>query len=238
MSKSPISFVAAILLAGGSGERFGGEVPKQFVEVAGVPMFEHPLATFDSLDAIGAVVLVVPAGSDVGDLSHFTKLVSVVTGGATRQASVAEGLIALPEATDAVLVHDAARPAVTAVMVRRVLDGLISPFKGCIPVIPIQDAIKEVSMSNEVLASKARTGLWRAQTPQAFDREAFEQALARCDADGFSAEDCSQMLLRNGARVTTVEGDPMNIKVTTGRDIALCEAILTARKQAWPMRAQ
>ena len=232
MPDSRDRFVTAIVLAGGSGTRLGADTPKQYLHVGDGMMLVHPLKVFETCPVIDAAILVLPKGDALqeplpGDLE---KLIAQAEGGPTRQSSLAEGLIDLPDLTDVVLVHDAARPAVSAELVTRVLDGLEEGFQGCVPVIPMEDAIKEVSLNNELVRGVPKVGLYRAQTPQAFLREPLEDSLARCDADSFVAEDCSDMLLRSGYKVNTVEGDALNIKVTTLRDLALCESILGSRR--------
>jgi 2-C-methyl-D-erythritol 4-phosphate cytidylyltransferase len=232
MPESNGRFVTALLLAGGSGTRLGATVPKQFLQLGDERMFVHSLKVFEGCSSIDAVILVLPndRSDEAGDLNQITKLVACVDGGPTRQASLAEGLVGLPELTDVVVVHDAARPALTADIVTRTLEGLEEGFPGCIPVITMEDAVKEVSLSHELVKGRSKVGLYRAQTPQVFLREPLEDCLARCDAEGFIAEDCSEMLTRYGFRVNTVEGDSLNIKVTTLRDLALCEAIISSRR--------
>ncbi|MGH2768224.1 MAG: 2-C-methyl-D-erythritol 2,4-cyclodiphosphate synthase, partial [Actinomycetota bacterium] len=129
-----------------------------------------------------------------------------------------------------VMVHDAARPLLSSELVGRVLEALErGGADGVVCAIPLEDAIKEVSEQHGIARSAPREGLWRAQTPQAFRRDCLEDALARAEADGFVAADCSELATRAGHRVTVVEGDPWNLKVTRPEDLALCETILTVR---------
>lgn len=227
-------FVTAVLLGGGRGKRTGDETPKQFLDLAGRPMVAHALGTLDASPRVSAVVVVLPEDRPRFVEEHLDKekLVSIATGGPTRQASLSCGLECLPEDTAIVLVHDAARPLVTNMLIEKALDGFDGGCHGVVCAIRADDAIKEVSEDGDVLAARNREGLWRAQTPQVFLRDSLEDALARADADGIEVEDCSELLTRVGYRVRIVEGDPWNLKVTRPTDIALAEAILTARVDA------
>lgn len=228
-------FVTAIILAGGTGKRLGGEVPKQFLDLAGDPLLVHSLSTFQGSQRVDAIVVVLPESRPrfIDEMIALPKVCSVTNGGETRQASLGQGLQCLPDETDVVMVHDAARPLMRDSLVHRVLEGLVEgSFHGAIPGIPIEDSIKEVSISKQVLRTRAREGIWRAQTPQAFLRGPLEDSLARADAEYFLADDCSELLLRAGYTVVAVDGDSWNLKVTRPLDLALCERILESRKTA------
>jgi 2-C-methyl-D-erythritol 4-phosphate cytidylyltransferase len=220
-------FVTAVVLAGGSGERLGS-VPKQFIDLAGRPVLIHALLAFEATPEVAATVVVLPPERPAfidRELS-LPKVRSVTTGGPTRQASLGEGLICLPEETDVVLVHDAARPLVQPALITRVIEGVDASHEGALPAIPVEDALKEVTTEGLVVGRRARTGLWRAQTPQAFRRDCIEDALARADADGLVCEDCSEMAVRAGYRVQVVAGDPRNLKITRKEDLQVLEALL------------
>lgn len=218
----------AILLAAGGGERAGGRL-KQFLDLAGRPMIEHSLASMEACPEIHAIVVVVPDATRA-DFST-PKVTSVTPGGPTRQASLSEGMVCLPEATTIVVVHDAARPLATAELFSKAIAGADDSVSGAICAVPLDDAVKEVS-EGSVIAHRSRVGLWRAQTPQAFEREALEDSLARADAGGMAADDCSEMLLAAGYPVRVVRGEQWNMKVTTLDDLRLCEMILSARTPA------
>jgi 2-C-methyl-D-erythritol 4-phosphate cytidylyltransferase len=229
-------FVTAVVLAGGSGVRFGADVAKQFLDLAGQPMLTHALAAFERSPEVAATIVVLPVERppfvDLA-LGGLAKLASVTNGGPTRQASLSEGLVCLPDETEIVLVHDAARPAVQPSLIARVVDALGDdeddldvPYDGAIPAIPVDDALKEVTEEGLVVGRRARAGLWRAQTPQGFRRECLEDALARADAEGILCEDCAEMAVRAGYRIRTVPGDPTNLKATRREDLRLLEALL------------
>jgi 2-C-methyl-D-erythritol 4-phosphate cytidylyltransferase len=136
--------VTAVILAGGSGERFGSPVVKQFLDLAGRPMLAHALLAFEQSPRVTATVVVLPRERPAfvdDELTGFPKVWSVTDGGPTRQASLGEGLICLPDGTDIVLVHDAARPAVQLSLIARVIGGLDDAYDGAGPALPVEDAL-------------------------------------------------------------------------------------------------
>jgi 2-C-methyl-D-erythritol 4-phosphate cytidylyltransferase len=190
-------------------------------------MIAHALRAFERSADVAAVVVVLPLEPPpLTDALWTPKVVSVTTGGATRQASLSEGLICLPDETDIVLVHDAARPAVQPALIARVLGGIDDDHDGAVPGVPVDDALKEVTADGLVVGRRPRAGLWRAQTPQGFRREALEDALARADAQGVVCEDCAEMAVRAGYRVRIVAGDPANLKATRREDLKILETLL------------
>jgi 2-C-methyl-D-erythritol 4-phosphate cytidylyltransferase len=227
----PEGRVSAVLLAGGRGDRAGGDVPKQFLDIAGRPMLSHSLTALVASDLISSVVVVLPEDrpSFIEDDLKQAKIASITVGGETRQASLAEGLVCLPEDTSVVLVHDAARPLITQGLVNRILAALDDSLDGVICALPLDDALKEVTLDGEVVGNLPRRGAWRAQTPQVFSRSALEEALALADAEQRICDDCSEMLIRAGFRVRAVSGEPWNLKVTTKADLNLAERILLSR---------
>lgn len=197
-----------IVVAGGSGDRFGG--PKHVAELDGVPLWKRAAAvleaTCDGVTVVGAV----PGG---------------VPGGARRRDSVAAGLAHVPEDVGRVLVHDAARPLATVDLARRVLERLaLGGVDGVVPVVPVRDTLKEVD-GRAVVGTVERARLVAVQTPQAFRRVALAEAHATSAGD---ATDDAQLLERIGARVVTVEGDPRNLKVTYPEDLDVARALLEA----------
>lgn len=221
----------AVLLAAGAGERAGGDLPKQFLQLGDRPMMSHSLAALAGADEVASIVVVLPSErpSFIEDELNHEKITSIAEGGPTRQASLAEGLICIPDEASVVLVHDAARPLLTTGLTSRVLNGLSDHFDGAISAIRMEDALKEVTGVGEVVRGLPRRGLWRAQTPQAFERSALEDSLSRADAEGRVCEDCSEMLVRSGYRIRAVPGEVSNLKVTTMADLKLAETLLGAR---------
>lgn len=215
------SAVGAVVVAAGRGERLGQAVPKAFVEVAGRTLLARSL---DALRAGGVqhLVAVVPAGlvtsGDAGDD------VVVVAGGATRQASVAAGLAALPPPARTVLVHDAARALVPAEVVRRVVAALHAGERAVVPGLPVADTLRDLERG-----PVDRRGVVAVQTPQGFARDDLERAHATWA--GADATDDAGLVEALGVRVHVVAGHPEAFKVTRPLDLLLAEAVVRARSQ-------
>lgn len=220
--------VTAIVLAAGRSARLPGDVPKPFLAVLGRPMIHYSLAAFDAAPSVDAVVVAAPADR-LAEVPTAGKVVAVVPGGESRQESLACALAHVPPGTEVIAVHDAARPLVTPEVIEAVLAGVGGDMQGALSAVPLDDAIKEVNGGHRVLGPRSRAGLWRAQTPQAFERACLESALQRALADGVLCDDCSEMATRMGYQVCVVPGDPRNLKVTRASDLAVCEALLAAR---------
>lgn len=197
-----------ILVAAGSGERFGR--PKAHVELGGLSLLERSARAFADFPARVAVL------RQPATLEGWT----VVTGGARRRDSVANGLAALPDDVEIVLVHDAARPLVPADVVERVVEA--ARRHGCvIPAIPIPDTIKRVT-GDRVVETLDRSTLVAVQTPQAFHRDLLGRALESFADD---ATDEAGLVERLNEPVHVVAGDPRNIKITHPADLAVAAAL-------------
>ena len=211
--------IAAILVAAGSGTRFGAPLPKQFSQLAGQPVVRHA-----ALGLSPHVTLLQPVG-DAGMLGPMLEGVphlTVVAGGATRQDSVRAGLEALAEyAPDVVLVHDAARPFIPPGTVVALLDCL-AKHEGAIPAVPVADTLKRAT-DGTITATIPRDGLFRAQTPQAFR---FETLLRLHRLATVSATDDAALLETAGLAVALVPGSDDNIKLTYSEDIVRLERVL------------
>ena len=220
---------AGILLAAGSGERLGSSVPKAFVEMDGRPVLLYSLDVVRSSRAITDIVVTVPSGWEGRASALAGAGIRVVTGGDTRQRSVAAALRSLEDTPDldVVVCHDVARPLATAGLLETVVNAL-QDADGAVPVIPMVDTVKRVE-DGRVVETIPRGGMVRVQTPQAFRF----QALLRAHRDAAPwdevATDDSALLERIGLRVVAVEGEPDNIKITTPADLQLA-ALLRRRR--------
>jgi 2-C-methyl-D-erythritol 4-phosphate cytidylyltransferase/2-C-methyl-D-erythritol 2,4-cyclodiphosphate synthase len=214
--------IAAILVAAGSGSRFGADTPKQFLTIAGKPVIRHAAeALAPHVALIQPVGDAEPIAAALAGLAHLP----VVPGGASRQDSVRAGLEALaPHAPDIVLVHDAARPVIPARTVPDLLAAL-QRAPGAIPAVPVADTLKRAN-GDAIAATVARAGLFRAQTPQAF-RFATLLALHRAGTDAPVTDDAS-LLEAAGETVLLVAGAEDNIKLTYPEDAVRLERALTA----------
>jgi 2-C-methyl-D-erythritol 4-phosphate cytidylyltransferase/2-C-methyl-D-erythritol 2,4-cyclodiphosphate synthase len=213
--------IAAILVAAGSGTRFGAETPKQFMPIAGKPVIRHAaeaLAAHASLlQPVGDAELIEAALRDVAGC------LPVIPGGATRQDSVRAGLEALaPHEPDIVLVHDAARPVIPEGTIPALLAALTQSF-GAIPAAPVADTLKRV-VRGVITETVPRAGLFRAQTPQAFR---FQVLLAAHRSGLTGATDDASLLEAAGETVEVVPGSDDNIKLTYPEDLVRLERIMT-----------
>lgn len=228
--------VWAIIPAAGSGQRFGGRVPKQYLEVAGKPLLGRVLELFLSAPGIDAVVL----ATAVGD-ARWQALVPGVAprplihaiGGATRAASVLSALDAIEthaQRTDWALVHDAARPCLSMHDLDRLLRTLAQDPVGGLLATPVVDTLKQADVNQRVLTTTERTGLWRALTPQMFRYELLRGALRAALSQGVDVTDEASAMEKAGHAPRLVKGAADNIKVTRREDLALAEVILRTRE--------
>jgi 2-C-methyl-D-erythritol 4-phosphate cytidylyltransferase len=226
----------AIVVAGGSGERFGREGGKQLAPVAGLPLFAHSLLAFERCAAVDAVVLVCHP-ERVGEFRRLVdrtgagKVVAVVAGGETRRLSAAAGLAAVPDGTGTVAVHDGARAFVDPSTIAAAFAALESDpaLDGVVVGHPSYDTIKQTDASGLVVGTPDRTGLWVAQTPQVFRADALAHAHARAAAEGFEGTDDASLVERDGGAVRMLEGPRWNLKVTVPEDLEVLGALLARR---------
>jgi 2-C-methyl-D-erythritol 4-phosphate cytidylyltransferase len=178
---------------------------------------------------VDAIVVAAPPGWEepailLSEELSTTKVVSCVTGGATRAESVRRALAEVPVEALVVLVHDAARPLLSDEVVERVLGPLSEGHDGVVPALPVPDTLKRVE-GQRVVETVPRDGLVGAQTPQAFLAHALRAAV---EGDLSGATDCASLVERAGGRVAVVDGDPRLLKVTSPQDLELVEALLAA----------
>lgn len=217
--------VAAIIAAGGRGLRLGDPRPKQFLEIGGHAMLDLSVAALASSARVDEIIVALPdahvAPTAAGWAGRFTKPVTCVAGGARRQDSVANAFARISPGADIVLVHDAARPFVTAAVIDRTIDGAAA-HGAAIAAIPVRDTVKLADGSlvdglHVVKGTLRRDEIFLAQTPQAFRRDVFASVLAAA-GDG-DATDEAMLAERAGHPVYLVAGDPANIKITTKEDL-------------------
>jgi 2-C-methyl-D-erythritol 4-phosphate cytidylyltransferase len=205
-----------ILLAGGSGARFGA--PKQFEVVAGRRLVDR--AADVASEACDDVVVVLPAGAGWSG----PPVTALVEGGTSRAASVRSGLRAVPEGTDVIVVHDAAHPLASADLHRAVIEAVRAGAAAASPFLPVAESL--VRRDGDVaVAAVPKDGVGLSQTPHAFRAE----VLRSLHAEGPETSDEVTLLLTRGEGVALVPGDPMNIHVTTKAELAMAAALLGER---------
>jgi 2-C-methyl-D-erythritol 4-phosphate cytidylyltransferase len=216
--------VWSIVVAGGSGRRFGRL--KQFSPLGGRPMLDWAVAACRP-SCVG-VVLVVPAEAGAPDtVPHGVD--AVVFGGATRADSVRRGLAAVPDDAEVIVVHDAARPLASPALFDAVIAAVTDGgADGAVPGVPPSDTIKTVDESGRVTSTLDRAALVTVQTPQAFRAAALRRAHAEAPAAG--ATDDAMLVEALGGTVLVVPGEPGNLKITDPDDLGTAERLLEARR--------
>ena len=231
-----MSRIFALIPAAGTGKRMGAGSNKQYLLLDDMPILARTVQAFEDAPFIDAIYLVSPVQeipfcrSEVVERYGFSKVRAIVAGGAERQHSVLNGLLAMTEAgeDDLVLIHDGVRPFVSTRMLE---DAAAAAREGgaAVVAVPVKDTVKVVR-DGVIKETPAREQLWLAQTPQAFRyaliRAAHEEAAAR----GFLGTDDSSLIERQGGAVRIVPGDYRNIKITTPEDMVLAEAFLKEKE--------
>lgn len=218
-----------MVVAGGSGSRLGGAVRKQYLELAGEPVLLRALRPFLAHPHIHRVIVVLPGDDAAQPPAWLHGLeVTIVAGGAERGDSVWNGLQALGDDVDRVLVHDGARPLVSAGVIDRVLEGM-RDGRGAIAAVPVTDTVKEVGGDGIIAGTPDRARLWLAQTPQGFPLDGIRRAyLAAREAGAPAATDDAALYERYVGRVRVVMGSRRNLKVTHPDDLAVARALALA----------
>lgn len=226
---------AAIILAGGTGERFGREGGKQLVEIAGKPVLTRSAEVMDSVGDIGLIVIVCPEERTQEYLVRaidpfpFATPIVLAPAGDIRQESAFSGLEMVPDDFEYVLLHDGARPLITKELVQHAIATLKGNIDadGVVVGTPSVDTLKVVE--NGVIAGTPdRSVFWNAQTPQVFRTGIYRRAHASALSDGFVGTDDSSLIERLGGRMLMVEGKRDNIKITVPEDYLIVSAALRA----------
>jgi 2-C-methyl-D-erythritol 4-phosphate cytidylyltransferase / 2-C-methyl-D-erythritol 2,4-cyclodiphosphate synthase len=215
--------VTAIIAAGGSGRRLGSSTPKQLLDVAGQSMLARSVGAFDRHPQIDDVIVALPVDlvdSARGIVGKVAGPIKFVAGGASRQDSVARAFELVEERTDIVLVHDAARPFVSAELITRAI-AAAAAHGAAIAAVPATDTVKRVTPDASapvIVETLRREAIYLAQTPQAFRRAVLQDAVA-LGRTGIDATDEAGLAERAGHTVRVVEGDRGNVKITTAADL-------------------
>ncbi len=226
--------VGLVIVAAGRGERLGHGVDKALVPLLGHPLLAWTILAFDNFHEIVERIVVVPPGSEdvyrervIAPL-RLERDVDLVAGGAERQDSVAAGLEAMSGKPHWIVVHDAARPLVTADLIHRVLDTL-DGGESVVPALPLQDSVARLGFESWLKGYVDRSELLAVQTPQGFHRPVLEYAHQKARADHFTGTDEASLVLRVNHPVSWIEGEVTNLKITFPADLRLAEALLELR---------
>lgn len=224
----------ALIPAAGVGARMGVDLPKQYLDIHGRPMLWHALRVFDRHDAIAATYVVLAPEDSLWahyDWTGFRQLRVLRCGGASRAESVRNGLRAMAgevAAEDWVLVHDAARPCLSATLLDKLLAEAGADPVGGLLAAPVADTLKRADAVNRVAATVDRAGLWGAQTPQMFRHARLLRALEQA---GTAVTDEASAMEALGLAPLLVESDLTNLKLTYPRDLEVVAWLLGQRME-------
>ncbi|HHT65911.1 MAG: 2-C-methyl-D-erythritol 4-phosphate cytidylyltransferase [Caldicoprobacterales bacterium] len=225
--------VAAIILAAGKGLRMGGDLPKQYMVLAGRPVLAHTLAAFDHAPSVDALVIVASDESYVKKevLASYPvrKPVFFVEGGRERQDSVGNALRILDNC-ELVVIHDGVRPLIKVDVIEKSI-AAARLYGACAAGMPCKDTIKEADEEGFSIRTPDRSRLWTIQTPQTFQLSLLKEAHAKAQEDGYLGTDDSSLVERLGKHpVKLIEGGYDNIKITTREDLELAAGYLKYRR--------
>jgi len=225
---------SAIIVAAGSGTRLGLATPKAFVPIGGTSLLLRVLQTIGMVEAIGEVVLAVPAGAQKSARAEANAAglqipVKIIEGGAERQDSVRLALALTSVEADLIVVHDAARPFATLTMFSACI-AAAAQSGGAVVAILAADTLKRIE-GRTIVATVPRENLWQAQTPQAFRREPLVRAHEWAMRERITVTDDAYLVERLGMTVQVVEGSALNLKITTPDDLRMAQAIAASLKK-------
>ena len=226
----------AIIVAGGKGTRMGLEIKKQYVLLEGKEVLAHTIEKFEQVEEIEEIIVVVSreeiefVEQEICKKYGFNKVHKVVAGGKERQDSVYEGLKQAGNAKY-VLIHDGARPFVKGSMIKKIVEE-VKEKKACVVGVRVKDTIKECQdQTQKVTSTLKREKLWSVQTPQAFEKELLQKAYQFAKEKNIVGTDDSSLVEKMGQEVFMVQGDYLNLKITTKEDLLFAKEILKMQKK-------
>lgn len=222
--------VSAIVVAGGKGERMGGELPKQFMEVLGKPVLSYTIHALSACPEVAEIIIVTLGDylvfcKDLVDEFAFRKVTSIICGGKQRQDSVYNGLLELSESVRYVVVHDGVRPLVQPETISACI-AEAKRYGAAAAAVKAKDTVKIADANQMITGTADREGLWFVQTPQVFEKDLLLEAHRRALADQYTATDDCMLVERLGQPVKLVKSEYENIKITTPQDLFIMEGLL------------
>ncbi len=227
-----------IVVAGGRSERMGAKVDKAFVSLGPRPVLAYSLMAFEECEDIDGIVLVtrkerVKAGLNVAEMFGCSKVRDVVAGGAMRQASVQNGIDALPDDVKVVSVHDGARPCVTPELISETIKSAKRYGSG-VAAVRINDTVKHVERGMTVTRTVDRSKLWAVQTPQTFKLSLLKRAFELVEEKGLTVTDEASAVELTSQKVHLVQATVSNVKITTPDDLAMATTLLNLHRNFVP----
>ncbi len=227
------NFVSAIIVAAGGSVRMGIADSKQFIPLLGRPAIEYTLRAFEKCHLIKEIVVVCREQDKerirlIADKNGFSKVSSLVEGGASRAESVRNGIKAASERAKYFAIHDGARPLITVEEIERVIEAAFETGAATLGV-PVKDTIKIVDGYNKIESTPLRSQLRAVHTPQVFERELYQFALENAGDNMINFTDDCSLIEHMGGEVEVVKGSEENIKLTTPIDVVIAESILRER---------
>ena len=227
--------LSVVIPAAGQGKRMKTEKNKQFLMLNDKEILAHTINKFESESVVDEVIIVAReeeidyCKNKIVDNYDFEKVTKVIAGGATRQESVYNGLQAVKSDSNYVLIHDGARPFITAELINKVITAA-EKYDAAAVGVPVKDTIKVINSDNMIINTPDRSKLVAIQTPQIFDKELITEAYQNALADDFVGTDSASLVERINQTVKLVQGSYENIKITTPEDLEFGERILARRK--------
>jgi len=219
---------AAIIVAAGEGRRFGGEVPKQWADLAGRPILSRTIERFEKHTLIDEIILVIDSAHRAKARrlanNESPKISAIVSGGKSRAESVRRGLKKVTPGTDVILIHDGVRPFFEDDLIDGLLE-LLNTYDGVVPVALVGETLKRLA-GPQVDSTVDRKGVALAKTPQAFHADVILRAHTLAEADHFEATDDSVLVERMGSRIGVLHTTHPNIKITLPDDLLLAQALV------------
>ncbi|HOV92820.1 MAG TPA: 2-C-methyl-D-erythritol 4-phosphate cytidylyltransferase [Candidatus Kapabacteria bacterium] len=223
--------VCVIIPAGGKGERFGSETPKQFIDLKGKPVIVHTIENFNEIDDVKSIVIAVHSEwftftKELVQSYKLEKVKDIVVGGKERQDSIYNALHSKATLNaDIILIHDSVRPFISHQSIKKVITAADDNGAVILGTTP-KDPVKEIDYKSEVIRTLQRGKLSISQTPQAFWRDIIMNSYEKAREANYVGADSSQLVEFAGYKVSVIEGEDTNIKITTPLDLKIAELFL------------
>lgn len=226
--------VSVVIPAAGQGKRMKANKNKQFLLLNDKPILAHTIDIFEGRADIDEIIVVAQADeidycqSEIIHKYNFNKVSKIIEGGRTRQESVYNGLKAVSEKADFILIHDGARPLLTNELIKHIITE-VEKYQAVAIGVPVKDTIKIINRDKVIIDTPTRDNLIAIQTPQAFKRNLILQAYQKAFDDDYLGTDSSSLVERLNKEVKVIEGSYENLKITTSEDLEFAERIISRR---------